>query len=159
MPKPKKIVTTKQKGLFDHINHIRQFKSKDYLSTLNTSELKSFSPYIICRVLSMDSSIIDEIAMVSKYFDKMDIESFYKLCCEITPYGRGFYPFIKNKNTKINNDLLEYICKKFDVGCRVADDYCRILYSTDGGVNELKAICKGYGLTDKEVDKIITIKK
>ena len=159
MPKLKKTKEIKTKGLFDHINHIRQVKNPDYLSTLNDGELKSFNHYMICRVLSMDSSIIEEMALLSKYFNKMDSNSFYKLCCEVVPGGRAFFPYIKRKGVKINNDLLEYVCKKFDVGSRIADEYCRILYSMDGGIDELKSICKAYGLTDKEVDKLVVIKE
>ena len=159
MPKIKKTTELKQKSLFDHINHIRQVKSGNYISTLTESELKSFNSYMICRVLSMDSSIIEEIALISKYFDKMDAESFYKLCCEIVPMGRGFFPYIKNKNKKINDNLIEYVCKAFDVSSKTAEEYCRILYKTIDGVKELKSICKKYGLTDKEVDKLITIKE
>ena len=162
MARPKKKTTSneiKQRGLFDHINHIRQVKSSDYISTLNETELKSFNPYMICRFLSMDSSIIEEIALVSKYFDKMDVTAFYKLCCEITPANRGFFPFIKNKSTKFNKELLEYVSKKFDVSVAVATEYCKIFYSTITGTNELKSILRGYGLTDKEIDKIVTIKE
>lgn len=161
MPRPKKKSTTeiKQRGLFDHINHIRQIKSSDYISTLNESELKSFNPYMICRFLSMDSSTIEEIALISKYFDKMDVVSFYKLCCEITPVTRGFFPYIKNKSVKINKELIEYVAKKFDISMSVSHEYCELLYSSVDGVKELKLILSGYGLTEKESDKLITIKE
>lgn len=159
MPKSKKTSSIKQRSLFDHVNHIRQEKSDDYMSTLTDGELKSFNHYMICRCLSMDQSIIEEMAIISKYFNKMDSNSFYKLCCKIVPKGgRAFFPYIKRKGVKINSDLLEYVCKKFDVGTRIADEYCRILYSIDGGIEELKSICKNYGLTDKETDKLVIIK-
>ena len=158
MSKLKKTKEIKQRGLFDHINHIRQSKSPDYLSTLNDGELKTFNHYMICRILSMDSSIIEEVALISKYFNKMDSGAFYKLCCEIVPSGRAFFPYIKRKGVKINKDLLEYVCNKFEVGMMIADEYCRMLYSTDAGIEELKSICRGYGLTDKETDKLVVIK-
>ena len=60
--------TIKVKGLFDHINHIREVKNPDYYNTLSDVEKTSFNKYMIVRFLSMDPDLVEEMAFISKYF-------------------------------------------------------------------------------------------
>ena len=144
-------------GLFDHINHIRQVKSPDYYSKLSDAERKSFNHYMILRCLSMDKSIIEEIAFLSKYFNVMDSESFYKVCVAVTPMNRNYFPYIKSKSKKFNDKLIEYVCRRYDVGSNDAVDYCKILMSTKEGKEELIWLCRGYGLKEKEAEKLLKV--
>lgn len=150
--------TTKVKGLFDHISHIRQIKSPDYFDKLTDDEKKSFNHYMICRVLSMDKSIIEEVSFISKYFSVIDSKNFYKLCCEVVPYSKGFFPYIKRKGEKINKDLLQLIIKKFNISLNTATEYYYLLSDTKHGIHELNEICKGYGHTEKEIKKLMESK-
>ena len=105
----------------------------------------------------MDKSIIEEVAFISKYFDKMDNNSFYKLCCEIVPCSRNFYPYIKNKNIKYTKELLEIVSKKFEVGENDAREYCDIFHKNPHTIHELKEIVRGFGYNDKEIKKIMEV--
>lgn len=149
----------KVKSLFDHVNAIRRDKNPNYFSTLSDSDKKTFNNYMILRCLSMDKSVIEEIAYISKYFDKMPPESFYKLCCEITPPTRNFFPYIKSKKEKYNDKLIECLTKKFDISTKEASLYCGIFYSIENGVDELIDILRGFGLTEKESNKIVNSDK
>ena len=51
--------TIKVKGLFDHINHIREVKTPDYYNTLSDAEKTSFNKYMIVRFLSMDPDLVE----------------------------------------------------------------------------------------------------
>ena len=115
---PRKKQTTepiiKSKGLFDHINQIRNIKNPNYYDTLTEAEKKSFNHYMICRFLSMDPNVIDQVCYLSKIFDKMDSKPFYKVCCEvITPVK--FTPYIKSKNKKFNKSILDLISDKYQI--------------------------------------------
>jgi hypothetical protein len=162
MGRPKKIpISTesnlqppKSKTLFDHINQIRNIKNKKYFDTLSVNDKKSFNHYMICRFLSMDINSIDEVCYLSKVFDKIPSNLFYLLCCEIISPIK-FTPYIKSKKLKLNDDLIGFLSKKYDVSKHTADEYCRILLSTEHGKSELKDICSGYGLSDKEINKIL----
>lgn len=155
---PRKKQTTepiiKSKGLFDHINQIRNIKNPDYYDTLTDAEKKSFNHYMICRFLSMDPNVIDQVCYLSKIFDKMDSKSFYKVCCEvITPVK--FTPYIKSKNKKFNKSILDLVSDKYQISKTEANEYCEIMSKTESGLNRLYEDCRGYGLDDKEIDKII----
>ena len=51
MPRKKQTneTTVKSRGLFDHINQIRNIKNPNYFDTLTDVEKKSFNHYMICR--------------------------------------------------------------------------------------------------------------
>lgn len=150
-------VVLKGKTLFDHINQIRNVKSPDYYDKLTDTDKKSFNHYMICRFLSMDPSCIYEASYLSKVFDKMDSKSFYKVCCAIIPCSR-YTPYIKSSCKKVNAELVGHIVSRFQVGSHEAADYYRVLINLPNGIETLTEICRGYGKTDKEIDKILNDK-
>lgn len=143
---------SKDRSLFDHIKQIRNVKSPNYIESLSDKEKKNFNHYMICRFLSMDMRCIEEAAYLTKIFDKMDSKCFYKVCCQlISPVN--YVPFIKSKNKKFNSELIECISMKFSVGKHEAIEYCKVLNITPAGTDILREICRGFGKTDKEIDK------
>jgi hypothetical protein len=147
-------VVSKSKTLFDHVNQIRNTKSTDYFEKLTEQDKKSFNHYMICRFLSMDASCIYEASYLSKVFDKMDSKSFYKVCCAIIPNAR-YTPYIKSSRKKINSELVGYIVSRFQVGSHEAEEYYRVLVNVPTGLETLREICRSYGRTDKEIERII----
>ena len=155
--KSKKIADTektKSKGLFDHINHIREIKDPNYYVNLTDEEKKSFNKYMLVRILSMDSDVIEEMAIVSKYFQVVPEEQFYKVLIDIIPRGRKFCKYIKKSTENVNETILECICNKFVIGKREAIDYYNILMTDDGGIKELVSLIEGYGYSEKEIEKL-----
>jgi hypothetical protein len=72
MPKKKSTTSTvdtkpKVKGLFDHINHLREGRNPKYFDTLSEADQKSWSNYMVCRFLSMDPRCIDMVNEIQKY--------------------------------------------------------------------------------------------
>jgi len=152
--KKEKNKINKSKSLFDHVNHIRQTQSKNYYDSLSDDDKKTFNVYMILRILSMDSSIIDEISFLSKYFETMSPKQYYDVLISILPKSRGFHKYIKNSSKQINQTILDCICDKFKVGSKDANDYYTILSGTDSGLNELIDLVKGYGYNEKELKNI-----
>lgn len=148
------IEKTKSKGLFDHINHIREIKDPNYYVNLTDEEKKSFNKYMLLRILSMDSDIIEEMAIISKYFQVIPEEQFYKVLIDVIPRGRKFCKYIKKSTENVNEIILECICNKFVIGKREAIDYYNILMTDDGGIKELVSLIEGYGYSEKEIEKL-----
>jgi hypothetical protein len=145
---------SKTRGLFDHINHIRESKNVDYYQNLTDEEKKSFNKYMILRFLSMDKSIIEEMAFISKYFQVLPEEQFYQLMREVVPRGRKFCKYIKPSKSPINNTILECLCKKYEVGEKDASDYYSIYLSMgEKGLQELVELIGGFGYSEKEIKK------
>ena len=152
--KEEKKNSMKSKGLFDHINHIRETKSADYYDNLSVEEKKSFNKYVLLIGLSMDQSCIEEIAYISKYFDSIPDKHFYKVCCDVVPLGRKFCKWIKPNKQSISKELIQLVASHYNVSKDDAYDYCKISFKTENGISSLTDICKLYGKTDKELEKL-----
>lgn len=144
----------KVRGLFDHLNHIREVKRKDYYVSLSEEEKKSFNKYMILRFLSMDVDIIDEISYVSKYFQNIPEEQFYQLMIDLVPKGRKFCKYIKNTNEGLNETIINCICKKYNIGIKDGIDYYNIYISSDKNLSDLCELIRGFGYSEKEVEKL-----
>ena len=144
----------KTKSLFDHVKHIRQVQSPDYYDSLSESDRKTFSKYMILRVLSMDKTIIEEISYISKYFEVLPDKQFYKLLIGFIPKSYSFHPYIKSSLKQPNETIIGCIVNYFNVGKKDAVDYYNILISHEDGINQLVTMIKNYGYTDKEVEKL-----
>lgn len=144
----------KSRGLFDHINHIREVKNKNYYVSLSEEEKKSFNKYMILRFLSMDVDIIEEISFVSKYFQNIPEEQFYQVMIDLVPKGRKFCKYIKGSTEGINETILDCICKKYNVGKRDAMDYYSVYISSEQNLNDLCLLIQGFGYIEKEVEKL-----
>jgi hypothetical protein len=144
----------KVRGLFDHINHIREVKNKDYYKSLSEEEKKSFNKYMIIRFLSMDVDIIEDVSFVSKYFQNIPEEQFYQVMIDLVPRGRKFCKYIKNSTEGINETILDCICKKYKIGKRDAIDYYNIYTSNDTNLKDLCELIQGFGYSEKEVEKL-----
>lgn len=150
----KKESAQKIRGLFDHVSHIREVKDPNYLSGLSVEEKKSFNKYMILRVLSMDASIIDMMAFLSKYINNVPDEQFYKVLIDIVPKGKRFCKYIKKSSANINPTILECICNKFKVCKQDASDYYAILIGNDAGLKELTHLVQGFGFSEIETEKM-----
>lgn len=146
----------KQKTLFDHINQIKTEKSNDYYDNLSESEKKNFNQYLILIGLSMDKECINEISIISKYLNIIPNREFYKVCCDIIPYNKNFNRWIKSKKININDEILKFISKYYEISLSDACDYYHLMANSNN-LNEVKNILSKYGLSDKEIKKISSI--
>jgi len=143
-------------GLFDHVNHIRKVQSSDYYDKLSDADKKSFNHFMILRFLSMDRSSIDSISSIAKYQSDIPSRNFYTLCTAVTNQSSTYFPYVKSNSKGFTSDLLNLVSKRFEVSKSEAKEYCHLYMKDESGVIELKSICKAYGLTDKEVESIMT---
>lgn len=151
----------KPKGLtlFDHIKQIQKFQDPNYFDTLTETDLKTFNHFMILRGLSMNPALLDDVATLFRYFDKIPSRQFYLLLISLIPteHPKAFHPWIKaTKKHKHSKELLDLVMRKFEVSPREAIDYANILSQTESGKKELFDVCQGFGLTDKEVEALMS---
>ena len=149
----------KKRTLFDHVKHIRQVQDPDYYINLPEYDQKTFNHFMIVRALSMDDSIVEDMAQLYQIFDKIPSPQFYQLLIAIIPKSNRFFPWVKSRSMKHNKALLGYVAKRFTVPKYQASEYINILLKSENGQAELESICKSFGLEDKEVEDLFEDKK
>lgn len=156
---PSEIGGPKKKSLFDHVKAIRQVQDPNYYINLSEDDRKSFNHFMILRALSMDESIVEDMAQLYQIFDKIPSPQFYQLLIALVPRSNRFYPWVKSKVMKHDKILLELVAKRFKISKYQANDYVNILLRSEAGQIELVNICKFFGLEDKEIEEMFEEKK
>ena len=145
--------------LFDHVKHIRGVQDPNYYNNLSEENRKSFNHFMILRALSMDSYIVEEMAFLYRYFDKIPPPQFYTLLINLVPRQNRWVPWVKAKVVKHSNELLTVVANHFKVSKRQANEYVNILINTEEGLNQLVDLCQGEGVSDTEIEKMFDKKK
>ena len=102
----------------------------------------------------MDSNVLQEMAFLYRFFDKIPSPQFYTLLCALIPKQNRWVPWIKTKVIKHSNDLLTTVANHFKVSKRQANEYVNILVKTNDGLEQLVDLCQREGLNDKEIEKL-----
>ena len=81
--------------LFDHIKWITEKQTKDYWDTLNDTERKRWSNYMINRFLSMKMDWISFVNEVQQY--NLKPKDLYRLYIDMLPKGKQWVRYVKRK--------------------------------------------------------------
>lgn len=150
MTAKKKETKPKTKSLFDHVNEIRVGKNPKYFETLSDEDKKTWSNYMVCRVLSMQPALVDVINDLQYYQDKLAPEQFYQICIAVTPKGKGYFPYIKSTSEKYNKSLLTLLCVHFQDSQRNVVEYLHLLPRDD-----VRNIIRKYGYSEDQVEELM----
>ena len=143
------------KSLFDHIKAITNEQNPNYFDTLEDSDLKSWSNYMIHRFLSMNSDWIDLIAELQPYTQALEQKALYLTYIGILPKGRHYLRYVKGKKDQKYEDwLLDLLTVEYECSKRQATEYLEILYATREGREQIKYICEKYGTDKKQITKL-----
>ena len=139
--------------LFDHIKWITEKQTKDYWGTLNDTERKRWSNYMINRFLSMKMDWISFVNEVQQY--NLKPKDLYRLYIDILPKGKQWLKYTKRRK-KMNypNWLLEIMTKDFKISILEARSHLDILYMTEQGKQEVREIAMKYGTEEKLLKSI-----
>ena len=139
--------------LFDHIKWITEKQTKDYWGTLNDTERKRWSNYMINRFLSMKMDWISFVNEVQQY--NLKPRDLYRLYIDMLPKGKQWLKYTKRRK-KMNypNWLLEVMIKDFKISILEARSHLDILYMTEQGKQEVREILMKYGTEDKLIKSI-----
>jgi hypothetical protein len=155
MPRKKSTATDsapKPRGLFDHINHIREKQDPDYFDKLSEADKKSWSSFMVCRFLSMQPELIDGVNQVQKYSSVLSPKDFYKVLIAFVPKKRAFYPYIKSKSEKYNPALLSLLSAHFQDSERNVLEYISLLTKDD-----IQNIISKYGYNEKQIKELTEV--
>jgi hypothetical protein len=139
----------KVKGLFDHVNHIREKQDPGYIDGLSDSDLKSWSNYMICRVLSMQPELIEAMNQLQIY-SSLKPREFYQLLIAVVPLRKVYVPYIKKTGKKWSKELISLLVKHFQDSEQNIFEYLEIMTT-----QELRDLVSKFGFTEKEVEKLI----
>jgi len=140
--------------LFDHVKHIRGVQDPEYYNNLSEENRKTFNHFMILRALSMDSHIVEEMAFLYRYFDKIPSPQFYTLLINLIPRQNRWVPWVKAKVVKHSNELLTVVANHFKVSKRQANEYINVMIQSDDGAEKLVDLCQYEGVSDKEIETL-----
>jgi len=143
----------KNKGLFDHITHITQKQTKGYWDSLNETEKRQWSNYMIHRFLSMKMDYVDVVNEIQRY--NLKPKDLYKLYINVLPKKKEWLKYIKGKKSmKHPQWLLDIVAKHYESSLVEAHEYVEVFYSTEQNKANLKTILQSYGADPKEISKL-----
>jgi len=141
------------KTLFDHITHITQKQTKGYWNSLNETEKKQWSNYMIHRFLSMKMEYVDVVNEIQRY--NLKPKDLYKLYTNILPKKKEWLRYVKGKKTmKYEKWVVEIVAKHYESSLSEAREYLDVFYSTEQNKANLKTILQKYGSDTKEIKKL-----
>jgi len=138
----------KNKGLFDHIGHITQKQTKGYWNSLNETEKKQWSNYMIHRFLSMKMEWTDFINEIQKL--NLKPKHLYAVYSSILPKGKQYLKYIKKKKGTIySTQVIQKIAEYFEISQLESEDYLNLLSK-----EQVRELVSKYGYTSKELKQI-----
>ena len=138
------------KTLFDHINHIYQSQTKNYFSTLDDGDKRTYSAYMVNRFLSMNPHQLPLVNEIQKY--NLPSETHYLFFSTTIPRGKQYNKYVKAaKDTKYEEWLVTLVAKHYLVSEVEAIDYLEIYYRDNK--SGLRMLCENYGVDPKTIKK------
>ena len=143
----------KNKGLFDHVTHITQKQTIGYWDSLNETEKKQWSNYMIHRFLSMKMEYVDVVNEIQRY--NLKPKDLYKLYTNVLPKKKEWLRYVKGKKTmKYEKWVVEIIAKHYESSLSESREYLDVFYSNEQNKANLKTILQSYGVDPKEIRKL-----
>ena len=143
------------KTLFDHLNAITDKKDPKYWDTLDESDKKTWSNYMILRFLSMKSEWIELIADIQPYLQEVSPRAMYLCLIGLIPKTRAFLKYMKPASSEKYEDwIIELVSKYYNVSKLQAEEYYLILHQTTSGKTHIKEIAEAYGTDPKQITKL-----
>ena len=138
------------KTLFDHINAIYLEQKKNYFSTLDDGEKRTYSNYMVNRFLSMNIHQLPLVNEIQKY--NLPSEVHYLFLATTIPRGKQYNKYVKAaKETKYEEWLVDLVAKHYNVSQVEATSYLEIYYKDDKAA--LRSLCEQYGIDPKVIKK------
>ena len=146
------------KTLFDHIKQITDVQNPKYWDTLDESERKTWSTYMVIRFLSMNPQWVELIAEIQPYLQMtpaVPSKAVYLVLIGLIPKSKSYLKYMKPKKDGVYEKwLIQLVAKHYEVSLYEAEDYLDILYASKDGKEHIKDVARKYAIDDKEVKKL-----
>jgi hypothetical protein len=146
--------TVKSRGLFDHINHIREVQDPDYYDNLSEVDRKSWSNFMVLRALSMSPKFIEYASILFQFFDIIPPPAMYRAVIGLVDKGKDWSKWVKAKPSKYPKPIVELVARHFEIPTSQAKGYVHIYLSSQEGKDTLREMAVIYGKDDKEIAKM-----
>ena len=139
---------------FEHVKEIYGKQRLGYFDNLTDEEKKTFTPYMINRVISMHPDFIGVVNEEQKYYSALGSRETYLFYSQILPSGNYYNKYIKaNKESDYEFWLILLVAKHFDISRAEAVDCLRIYYGSENGKANLREMCEKYATDPKLIKK------
>lgn len=121
------MIQQKPKTIFDHANQIMVGKDPLYFSKISEEDKKSWSNWMINKILSMTPEYCESINEIQRY-QFLEPELYYKILIELIPKRKVFSKYIKSsKNSKFSEEDLVILGKYFMISSREIKEYSDLI--------------------------------
>lgn len=143
------------KTLFNHIQAITSEQNPKYWDTLDDSDKRTWSNYMVHRFLSMNPDWIQFLSEIQPYTQTLEPKQLYLALIGILPKGKYYLRYVKGKKEdSYEKWLVELVIKDYQCSKFQAEEYLEILYASKEGKEHIKYICEKYGVETKEITKL-----
>jgi hypothetical protein len=140
----------KTKTLFDHFNHLQTKQDPNYFNTLSEADRKTWSNWMINKLLSMIPGCIEFVNEVQRH-QSLEPELYYKMLIGVIPKKKIYAKYIKKqKKSKYSDEAIEFLRNYFMVSTREINDSIDLLSE-----EAITAIYMEHGFTEKEIKKLL----
>ncbi|KKN26494.1 hypothetical protein LCGC14_0874100 [marine sediment metagenome] len=146
----------KRKSLFNHLNAIYTDQSADYYDELSVEDRKTYSIYMINRLVSMNIDFVEIVNAFQKYWEIVKNRESYLFYSQCLPLGKQWNKYIKPKvEPKHEEWVVRLIAFHFEVSQLEATDYIDLFMATPEGKARLKEILEMYGTEPRKIKKVV----
>jgi len=139
--------------LFNHLSAIFENQSIAYFDELSESDRKTYSTYMINRLVSMNIKYLPIVNEFQRYpIGARESYLFYSQCI---PKKRQFNKYVKSTSeSKYESWLVELIARYHEVSNHHAIEYLELMMLTERGKQCIVGICEFYGTDPKNIKKL-----
>ena len=143
------------KTLFNHLTAITTDQNPKYWDTLDESDKRTWSNYMIHRFLSMNGEWVELLSDIQPYTQTLEPKQLYLALIGLLPKGKYYLKYMKGKSDdKYEKWLVDLIKQDFQCSSKQAEEYLEILYASREGRENIKYICEKYGVESKTITKL-----
>jgi hypothetical protein len=145
MPSTKKL--SNKFTIFDWFQEVTYNKTS--WDSFSNEQKKSFEPYMINRLLSMNKDYLELINYI-QMIPIADKEKYYKIYCGLLPKKKIWNKYIKSSSSSKNKELINYMTLYFECSNKEVSEYLDLLSK-----EQIKDILYGFGIDDKKIKEVL----
>jgi hypothetical protein len=133
--------------IFDWLQEVTYNKTS--WNSFSNEQKKSFEPYMINRLLSMNKDYLELINYI-QMIPIADKEKYYKIYCGLVPKKKIWNKYIKSSSNSKNKELINYMTLYFECSNKEVSEYLDLLSK-----EQIKDILYSFGIDDKKIKELL----
>jgi hypothetical protein len=133
--------------IFDWLQEVTYNKTS--WNSFSNEQKKTFEPYMINRLLSMNKDYLELINYI-QMIPIADKEKYYKIYCGLVPKKKIWNKYIKSSSNSKNKELINYMTLYFECSNKEVSEYLDLLSK-----EQIKDILYSFGIDDKKIKELL----